>query len=221
MADEDAVGRLVRLDRDALGEHVLAHGDHLLVLGQLERRVGAVCAGRRAQGRVRGTRAYNRRILRDAADDGRRPDGRGPSGRNAENALEGLGDLFGVGVGEPDGLFLQRTARLGLGDGRVRLELLVGRLGLLEFSVRALGANLGLRPDLRLLHARLRFALLGQLLDGDDPDDAPAVEPLEPARLEDRVERLLPGDIVQRHGHLALDILAGHDIAPALRGQDA
>jgi len=48
----------------------------------------------------------------------------------------------------------------------------------------ALGADLALGLDLRLLDARQRFALLGQLLGGDDADDAASLDLLEAARLE-------------------------------------
>src|SRR5262249_57230998 len=128
----------------------------------------------------------------------------GPGRRDAEDALEGPGDVLGVGVGEPDRFLSQGTTSLGLGDGGVGLKLLGCGLRFLELRVGPARARVRLGLDESILDARLGFTLLRQLLGGDDPDDAVAIEPLQTARLENGVEGLLPGDIVERDGDLAL-----------------
>src|SRR6266478_3402760 len=82
-------------------------------------------------GALKGISPNHRRVLWDGVDDRDLRYGR-PCGRDAQDALEGLRDLVGVGIGEPDGLLPQRAARLGLGDGRVGLEFLGHRLRFLE-----------------------------------------------------------------------------------------
>src|SRR5262249_29867744 len=101
---------------------------------------------------------------------------------------------------------------------RARLGVL---LALLNLRVGPARARIRLGLDESVRHARLGFTLLCQLLGGDDPDDAAAIKPLQTARLENGVEGLLPGDIVERDGDLSLDIVASHDVAAALRSEDA
>src|SRR5207247_8600512 len=63
----------------------------------------------------------------------------------AEDALQRPGDLLGVGVREPDRLFLQRAAGGLLGGGLLGGELAGGGLLLLQLGLGQLGADLGLR----------------------------------------------------------------------------
>src|SRR5215510_8269245 len=222
VADEDAVGRLVRLDRDALGQHILADRDNRRRLRDGNRRVGSIRLGQPAECRIRRADAgsHDGRVLRDA-ENRRRGNRHGPGRRYAEDALEGLGDVLGVGVGETDRLLFQGTTSLGFRDGGVGLKLLCRGLRLLELRIGPAGARIRLRLDEGVLHAGLRLALLRQLLRGDDANDAVAIETLETSRLENGVEGLFPGDVVERDGDLALDVVAGHDVAPALCGEDS
>src|SRR6267378_1825898 len=92
------------------------------------------------------------------------------------------------------------TTGLRLGGRRVRGELSGGELRLLELGLGHLGARLDFRVPLGPLDPREGFLLLGQLLDRHDADYAVPLDLREAAHLEDRVERLLPGHVLQRDG---------------------
>src|SRR5215467_3970173 len=88
VADEDAIRRLVRLYRDALGQHILADRDDRRRLRDGNRRVRSICLGQPAEGRVRraDAGAHDGRVLRDA-ENGRRGNRHGSGRRNTEDAL--------------------------------------------------------------------------------------------------------------------------------------
>src|SRR5215813_8798640 len=104
VADEDAVGRLVRLDRDALGQHILADRDDRRRLRDGNRRIWAVRIRQATKRRIRRAAGYagshHRRVLRDAIDDRCRRNRHRPGRRNAQDALERLGHVLRIGVGE-------------------------------------------------------------------------------------------------------------------------
>src|SRR5215467_11302752 len=90
VADEDAIGRLVRLYRDALGQHILADRDDRRRLRDRNRRVRSIRLGQPAElrvGRAAGQAgSHYGRVLRDA-ENGRRGNRHGPGRRNTEDAL--------------------------------------------------------------------------------------------------------------------------------------
>src|SRR5207244_7000143 len=124
---------------------------------------------------------------------GRRRDHAGPRGRRRrraalpgrkpEDADERVGDLLGIGVREPDRLFLQRPARDEVGRRLLGGELAGRRLLLLELGLRELGADFRLRLDLGLLQFGPRLALLCELAGGDYSHATLAVDLNEPLRL--------------------------------------
>ena len=152
---------------------------------------------------------------------GRHARGGHPLRRDAEDTLKRLHDLLGVGVGESDRLLAQRASGIRLG-GRRLLGGLPGRqVGLLQLGLDEPGAHLDLGLALRLLGPKLSLALPGELVDAHDADDPASVDLGEPARLQDAVEGLLPGDVAEGQGDPALDVRAHDDVLAALGVKDA
>src|SRR5262249_38234665 len=61
---------------------------------------------------------------------------------------------------------------------------------------------------------------LDQLLVGDDAQNAVLFHLAETARLENRVQGEIPGNVLQGDRHLALDVVADDHVLVALGGQD-
>ena len=212
-AQEDRVRRAVHGDADAERDECGPGGRRLLRLrrGPEERGEGG---------------------LRDGPPDGGAPQDDGVQlvaparlhlgeALEAEQTLQRVGDVAGIGIREADRLLDQRPARDRLGDGGFVGALALLRLLLLQLGLCPLRPDLDVGLDLGLLDARPRLALLRQLLDGDDPDHALALDVLQPARVQDGLEREPPGDVAQRDRHPALDVVADHDVPVAFGGEDA
>ena len=75
--------------------------------------------------------------------------------------------------------------------------------------------------DLALLGPEGRLGLLGQVLELVDPDDVAFLDVRELGGPHDRVQGLLPGDVLELDRHLALDVVARDDVEPAELGKDA
>src|SRR5437660_820294 len=206
VAYEDRVRGLVGANRDALRQH----------LGGRRRRRGLGDLGR-------GTVERGERRRRDGGEPlrHRRHLGLDAGGRNSEDPLQGPCDLLGIGVGEPNRLFAQRSAGAELGDRLVGEALLVDGLLLLELGLGDLRPDVALGLHARFFDSRGRLAFLDQLLVGDDAEHAVLLDLAQTAGLEDGVERQIPGDVLQGDRHLPLDVVADDDVLVALGGQDA
>src|SRR5437667_170696 len=205
--DEDRVRRRVGLDGDASREH-------------LRRRARSRPRSRRRRGSVErgeGRLGDRRRPARPRSDARRERRGLEPLGRNAEDPLEGRGDIDRVRVGEPDRLLPERPA-----GQRLLLGLLDGGDDLLGLpGVGDLLPHVGFRLRLGLLEPGRGLALARELLARDDADQVVPLDLLEAAGLEDRLECRLPGDVAERDRHLALHVVADDDVLAALGREDA
>ena len=103
------------------------------------------------------------------------------------------------------------------------LELLAGQRGRpLLLGEPEVGLLAPLRDlDLALLGPEGRLGLLREVLELVDPDDVAFLDVGELGRPHDRVQGLLPGDVLELDRHLALDVLARDDVEPAELGEDA
>jgi hypothetical protein len=219
------------------------------LLGRRRRRRAAFLRGRTKELRERrlGDGATRRRFDDSAAgaelhlafalflaDLAARLDG-GGSGPQTEQARKRVGHFSRVRVGQTHRHLGQGAAGKHLGGHRVGRALAVLHLLLLERGLRRLRADFRLGLGLGLLGLDLRFlflgaslslpdelfTLLGELLRGDDANDAVVVDALQAAGLEDHLQRERPRDVPERDRHLAFDVVAHHDVASALSGEDA
>jgi hypothetical protein len=213
--------RPIESEEERVGWPVGADGQPLLQYFGGHRRRRWWDGRRPEEGRERG--------LGDDGGAGRRVFSAGPVlGGDTEKPLQGLRDLLGVGVVEADGGLGERTARgrlprlvLGQLPPALRFLLLRSGLDLPRVGLGGLGPQLDVGLARGLLGPRPGLAFPLPLLLRDDPDHAVALDLLEPLGREDRVEGLFPGDVAQRDGDLALDVLPDDDVPAALRGENA
>ena len=116
-------------------------------------------------------------------------------------------DVGGPGL-DPAGGGLGEGDLAPLGEDRLEHVLCVG--GRRVEQAEDLGGHL----PVRLLHLR-------DLLGGVDVDEVPLLLVAEPVGLEDRVERLLDGHVVEVGGDDALDVLGRDDVPLALEREHA